>query len=99
MFSGCISLIETPILPATTLVNSCYKCMFDGCVSLNKVTMLATDVSATDCLNSWLLDVSSIGIFTKALGMILLFSNISTGALQRDIASATLGVTKLLPNM
>ena len=28
--------------------------MFSGCISLSSVTMLATDVNATDCLKMWL---------------------------------------------
>jgi len=41
-------------LPATTLQSSCYKQMFLNCTNLASVTMLATDVTATNCLQSWL---------------------------------------------
>ena len=34
MFDSCISLVEAPILPATTLASSCYNSMFLGCTSL-----------------------------------------------------------------
>jgi hypothetical protein len=34
MFSGCTSLMGVPVLPATTLKNSCYEGMFEGCTSL-----------------------------------------------------------------
>jgi hypothetical protein len=39
--------------------------MFNNCASLNKITCLATDISATDCTNSWLNNVSSSGTFIK----------------------------------
>jgi len=34
MFSNCSSLITEPELPATTLVEGCYSCMFYGCRSI-----------------------------------------------------------------
>ena len=40
--------------------------MFKGCTSLNSVTCLATDISATDCTTNWLKDVAAEGIFTAA---------------------------------
>jgi hypothetical protein len=39
--------------------------MFWGCGKLNKITMLATDISATDCLKNWVKYVSSNGTFIK----------------------------------
>jgi hypothetical protein len=38
--------------------------MFYGCSKLNNITMLATNINATDCLTNWVSGVSSIGIFT-----------------------------------
>ena len=38
----------------TTLTQSCYHGMFAACTSLSSITMLATDVSATNCLYLWL---------------------------------------------
>lgn len=38
--------------------------MFSNCTSLEKITMLATDISATLCLNNWVLGVASTGTFT-----------------------------------
>ena len=64
MFSGCTGLTEAPYLPATTLAYACYYSMFDGCRNLSKVTCLATNI--TDSTSSWLLNVSSSGIFIKA---------------------------------
>ena len=69
MFSGCTSLVNAPELPATTLALYCYSSMFKGCKNLKKVTMLATDISAEGCLNSWLAAVSSTGTFIKAASM------------------------------
>ena len=34
MFYGCTSLTTAPALPATTLAESCYECMFADCTSL-----------------------------------------------------------------
>jgi hypothetical protein len=39
----------------------CYYNMFQGCSELNKITMLATNISASYCLNSWVKGVSSRG--------------------------------------
>ena len=66
MFSGCTSLTTAPQLPATALVNSCYFRMFYECSSLNNITMLATDISSTDCLTDWVNGVASTGTFTKS---------------------------------
>lgn len=66
MFYGCTKLTESPKLPAAVLKLACYTAMFVDCNNLKKVTMLATDVSATGCLVDWLSGVSSTGTFTKA---------------------------------
>ena len=65
MFYGCTKLTKSPILPALTLNSSSYAYMFNGCKLLNNITMLATDVSATSCLNSWVSGVASTGTFIK----------------------------------
>ena len=69
MFQGCTSLTTAPELPATTLIGSCYQNMFYGCTSLNYVKCLATDISANNCTNYWLNNVSSTGTFVKASSM------------------------------
>ena len=66
MFNNCTSLETAPELPATTLADSCYYGMFYGCTSLNYIKMLATDISATDCLGSWVDGVSETGTFVKS---------------------------------
>ena len=69
MFFGCTSLTTAPELPATTLASYCYQQMFDGCSKLNYIKMLATDISATDCLLGWVSGVASKGTFVKHLNM------------------------------
>lgn len=69
MFEGCSSLTNAPVLPATVLTGYCYSYMFRGCTNLNNVTCCATDISASNCTNTWLLSVSSTGTFTKATGV------------------------------
>ena len=65
MFCRCTSLTTAPELPATTLANYCYSSMFYGCTSLNSVMMLATNISAYNCLNGWLTNVAESGTFIK----------------------------------
>jgi hypothetical protein len=69
MFNGCTRLTTAPELPATTLESYCYSNMFYGCSKLNYIKMLATDISASNCLNSWVYRVSSSGTFVKNLDM------------------------------
>jgi len=54
MFTSCSTMVAAPPLPATQLKKECYSNMFSKCVKLSSVTMLATDVSANNCLTSWL---------------------------------------------
>ena len=65
MFTGCSSLTSAPVLPATKLVGLCYRHMFRGCSQLNYVKCLATDISAINCTESWLSEVSATGTFVK----------------------------------
>lgn len=69
MFGQCTALTNSPRLVAETLAPSCYKEMFYGCSSLNDVTVLANDVSATDCMKFWLRGVSTTGIVSKLTGV------------------------------
>ena len=43
--------------------------MFYNCNNLNYVKMLATDISASSCLQAWLYGVASTGTFVKAASM------------------------------
>lgn len=65
MFYNCRGLIKAPELPAKILTQSCYYRMFYNCFNLNYIKMLATDISATDCLVGWVKGVSSTGTFVK----------------------------------
>lgn len=65
MFGNCSQLTKAPILPASTLAYRCYCQMFYYCEKLNYIKMLATDVSAEDCLYGWVYKVSSNGTFVK----------------------------------
>lgn len=65
MFSNCTSLITAPELPAMKLAMNCYRQMFYGCNSLNYIKMLATDISSSGCLSSWVSGVASSGTFVK----------------------------------
>ena len=69
MFYGCKLLTTAPVLPATTLANSCYYGMFQNCTNLNYIKMLATDISASGCLNNWVSGVAPTGTFVKAQGV------------------------------
>lgn len=69
MFNGCTSLTTAPDLSATTLANYCYFSMFNRCSSLNYIKCLATDISASQCTNSWVRGVASTGTFDKASSM------------------------------
>jgi hypothetical protein len=66
MFYGCTGITSAPELPATTLVDGCYKQMFYGCTKLSYIKCLATDITAEDCLSSWVYNVASTGTFVKA---------------------------------
>ena len=76
MFYGCTNLTTAPELPATSLVDSCYYSIFYSCNKLNYIKMLATDISAFNCLNTWVYNVSSTGTFIKNAAM----SNLPTGS-------------------
>ena len=71
MFNSCTSLTTAPELPATKLTNYCYQNMFTYCISLNHVTLLATDVSATNCLYEWLSIVAEEGTMIKPKNLVL----------------------------
>ena len=69
MFYGCTNLTTAPELPATRLAPYCYYSMFYRCNKLNYIKMLATDMSASSCLNNWVGGVSSTGTFIKNAAM------------------------------
>ena len=65
MFDVCSNLEKAPVLPAQTLSANCYKAMFNACPKINYIKCLATDISASECTNSWLYGVSFTGTFVK----------------------------------
>ena len=65
MFRGCTSLTTAPTLNATTLAEDCYRFMFSGCTNLNYIKMMATDISADNCLYEWVSGVAASGTFVK----------------------------------
>lgn len=69
MFYACTSIETTPVLPATYLYKKCYSGMFYICDNLTSVTCLATNISASQCTNSWLTNVGYPGTFTKPASM------------------------------
>ena len=77
MFKGCTGLTVAPELPATTLATKCYRQMFWDCKKLDHITMLATDISANNCLTQWVNGVASTGTFTKAAAMTSLTTGVS----------------------
>ena len=88
MFSGCTSLTTTPGLPAPVLTERCYFGMFLGCTNLDNITMLATDISATDCLSGWIANgYQWTGTFVKHADM----NDLPEGVEDWSIKNATLG--------
>ena len=69
MFCFCAGLTTAPELPAITLIEKCYDHMFSNCYKLNYIKMLATNISASNCLRNWVDSVSSTGAFVKNAAM------------------------------
>lgn len=69
MFYKCSNLTTAPELPATVLTEGCYRSMFYSCSSLNYIKILATDISASYCLQYWVGGVASSGTFIKNANM------------------------------
>ena len=65
MFYCCENLTTAPDLPATTLLDGCYREMFRKCKKINYIKCLATDISANDCTYIWTGVVALHGTFVK----------------------------------
>jgi hypothetical protein len=77
MFKNCILLTSAPDLLAETLADSCYACMFAGCIKLSKIEVgfkkweiqdnSLISSSSSSLINSatwnWLYGVASTGTF------------------------------------
>ena len=66
MFHSCTRLIAVPELLAPSLAPSCYSYLFWLCYPVKHIKMMATDITATQCLLNWVGGVRSPGTFIKA---------------------------------
>jgi len=64
MFENC-AITKAPELLALTVPSFCYRGMFTGCTSLNYIKCLATNISASNCIQDWVVNVSPSGTFVK----------------------------------
>lgn len=87
MFYGCTILTTAPALKATKLVISCYQNMFRNCTMLGNIIMLATDISASNCLYYWVENVASSGMIFIDKSM--------TSSLPSGVSGVPLGWTKI----
>lgn len=69
MFEMCIYLETGPELLAESLTWGCYESMFESCTDLKYIKILATDISAENCLLNWVSGVSSAGTLVKRAGI------------------------------
>lgn len=67
MFQRCTSLEGKVVLPATTLVGSCYWAMLEGCAALEYVKMLAINYPTgyNGYTTYWMKDGATRGVFVK----------------------------------
>ena len=63
LFKGCTSLTKAPVLPATTLADSCYTSMFIRCTSLAEAPVLPATTLANYCYGRMFSECTSL---TKA---------------------------------
>lgn len=69
LFRDCTNLTSIPELPAPTLVDRCYQQMLSKCYELKSIKCLATNISASSCLQNWVQDIPSGGTFVKKQGV------------------------------
>lgn len=65
MFHSCSKLTSDILINSTKPGLQGYNNMLYGCSQLNYIKMLATDISASNCLLNWVQGVSATGIFVK----------------------------------
>ena len=65
MFYGCKLITTAPVLHITTLANNAYYRMFYNCNKLAYIKMMATSISASNCLYQWVSGVAASGTFVK----------------------------------
>ena len=69
MFQGCQKIVTAPAILAPKLESESCRSMFPYCFSLNRITCLATDISAYNCTKNWVISVGGNGTFIKAPSM------------------------------
>lgn len=66
MFQYCSSLTKAPQLPATRLIDGCYRVMFEGCTKLNYIKAMFTTTPSTTYTSYWVSGVAASGTFVKS---------------------------------
>lgn len=66
MFKNCTSMVSAPELLASNInIDRCYGGIFQGCANLNRIVCMALNPFENNCLQGWVIDVSSTGTFVK----------------------------------
>lgn len=65
MYRNCGLLSSDIVLPALILASNCYREMFENDKKISYIKMLATNISASNCLFYWVNKVATNGIFVK----------------------------------
>lgn len=88
MYNNCPNLQYAPNLPAKIATASCYYAMFNNDSLINEIHCEMTDISAPNCLNSWLTNVSPTGNFycSTELEIPAGISGIPSGWTRHDIS-------------
>ena len=66
MFNGCKSLTTAPVLPATTLANSCYYNIFAYCTSLTTAPVLPATTLARYCYSYMFNGCTSLQVYSSS---------------------------------
>ena len=61
MFLNCSSIVETSLLPATTLAQGCYANLFYGCSSLERIRLSYDGDFSQNMFSDWVYGVSQQG--------------------------------------
>ena len=75
MFSGCTSIVDTPLLSASSLEFYCYYQMFQGCSSLKFAELTGSSSSFNEySFDGWLYGISTNGILIKNPSLSMVYS-------------------------
>ena len=94
MFYGCTNLTTAPVLPATTLANTCYTDMFYGCTSLTTAPELPATTLADFCYRNMFYDCTYLMIVPELPATILkdfCYRNMFTGCTNIKLSSTQTG--------